>query len=101
MQLGQVFGLFFLPRGRPRPRRSSGSPRGSDLGTMTASGGGSGSGSSGKETVTGTSGSCVAGTEVEREGSGVIPSAIGTVGTSSLGEGGGKVKGSSYSLSKT
>ena len=95
----QVFGLFFLPRGRPRPRRTSGSPWGSDLGTMTASGGDSGSGSIGKGTATGASGSCVAGTEV---GGAEGPySVIGTEGTSSLGEGDGKVIGSSCSLSKT
>ena len=63
MQLGQVFGLFFLPGGRPRPRRDSGSLQVSVFGIMTASGRDSGSGSTGVGTVVVDSGICVTGAE--------------------------------------
>ena len=57
MQLGQVFGLFFLPGGHPRLLRVSGSSTGLDLGMMTLSGVDSVSDSVGAEAAMGTSGS--------------------------------------------
>ena len=60
MQLGQGFGLFFLPGGRPRPRRGADSSRGSVFGVMMVSRGDSGSGSVGnRAVVAGGSGTCV------------------------------------------
>ena len=99
VQLGQGFGLFFLPGDRPRPRRGADSSRGSVFGVMMVSGGGSGSGSVGNGVVAGGSEICVS--CMGTGGSGRLPLARGTVGTSSLGEGDGKVMGSSCSLSKT
>ena len=100
MQFGQGFGLFFLPGGRPWPRRGADSSRGSVFGVMMVSGGDYGSGSVGNGAVVagdpGTYVSCMG-----TGGAGTLPSARGTVGTSSLGEGDGKVMGSSCSLSKT
>ena len=101
MQLGQVFGLFLLPGGRPRLLLVFDTSIGSDLGIAVSVTIGSEGSSIGTDAVVGTPDGLSVDIGTEVSGKSLPSTTVGIIGRSSRGEVASNVIGSSCSLSKT